>query len=333
MTAERDELEPIEPREAFELFLDHKATSCADATVRNYRYRMQYFLQWCEEEKGIDNLNGLTGRDIQRFQMWRNDTKDLEETTLRNHMCSLRVFIKWCGSIEAVPENLYDKILIPEVGRGERHREETMDADEAEELLDYLSKYHLASVEHVAIALFWETGMRLGAAVSIDVGDIDFDEGVIWLSHRPNNDTPLKNGKGGERPVAITSELAELLEEHIENRRNDVTDEYGREPLLTTSKGRMHRNTLRMLVYRVTAPHFRGEECPDCNQGEERKCGESLNPHAIRRGSITHFLSQDVPVEIVGDRMNVSRDVLDEHYDQRSKEVKLEQRRGYLDNV
>jgi hypothetical protein len=35
----------------------------------------------------------------------------------------------------------------------------------------------------------------------------------------------------------------------------------------------------------------------------------------------------------VGDRMNVSRDVLDKHYDKRSAEVKLEQRRGYLDNI
>jgi hypothetical protein len=31
--------------------------------------------------------------------------------------------------------------------------------------------------------------------------------------------------------------------------------------------------------------------------------------------------------------MNVSRDVLDKHYDRRSEEVKLEQRRGYLDNI
>lgn len=31
--------------------------------------------------------------------------------------------------------------------------------------------------------------------------------------------------------------------------------------------------------------------------------------------------------------MNVGRDVLDKHYDRRSEEVKLEQRRGYLDNI
>lgn len=58
-----------------------------------------------------------------------------------------------------------------------------------------------------------------------------------------------------------------------------------------------------------------------------------MSPHAIRRGSITHYLSEDVPVEVIGDRMNVSRDVLDKHYDKRSEDVGLEQRRGYLENV
>lgn len=31
--------------------------------------------------------------------------------------------------------------------------------------------------------------------------------------------------------------------------------------------------------------------------------------------------------------MDVSRKVLDKHYDKRSEEVRLEQRRGYLDNI
>jgi hypothetical protein len=58
-----------------------------------------------------------------------------------------------------------------------------------------------------------------------------------------------------------------------------------------------------------------------------------VNPHAIRRGSITHHLAGDVPAEIVSDRMNVSRDVLDKHYDRRSADVTLEQRRRYLDEA
>jgi hypothetical protein len=31
--------------------------------------------------------------------------------------------------------------------------------------------------------------------------------------------------------------------------------------------------------------------------------------------------------------MNVGQDVLDKHYDRRSEEVKVEQRRGYLEDV
>jgi hypothetical protein len=73
--------------------------------------------------------------------------------------------------------------------------------------------------------------------------------------------------------------------------------------------------------------------CPDCEGDSDAKCPEGVNPHAIRRGSITHFLTCDVPVEIVGDRMDVSRKVLNKHYDRRSKQVKVEQRRRYLDNI
>lgn len=95
----------------------------------------------------------------------------------------------------------------------------------------------------------------------------------------------------------------------------------------------MHRTTIRCLVYRVTAPCFRGEPCSNCTGTADRKCPDAVSPHAIRRGSITHYLSEDVPAEIIGDRMDVSRDVLDKHYDKRSEEVKLEQRRAYLETV
>jgi hypothetical protein len=95
----------------------------------------------------------------------------------------------------------------------------------------------------------------------------------------------------------------------------------------------MSRGTIRRKINRITAPCYLNEPCPDCEQETERKCPESVSPHAIRRGSITHFLTKDVPVEVVSDRMDVSRKVLDKHYDKRSAEVKLEQRRGYLDEV
>lgn len=331
MITDKEDLEPMEPRPAQKLFLDHKATNCTDSTVQNHRYRLNPFVRWCSEE-GIDNLNELSGRDLQRYRLWRKEDGDLNKLSLRMQMSTLRVFLKWAGSVEAVPQNLYDKVMVPRVRPEERKRDEMLDAESAQSILNYLSKYEYASTEHAVFALLWQTGIRVGSARAIDVEDVFSDENYLQLVHRPDKGTTLKNGKTGQRPVALKPALSQLLTDYVQTHRKDVTDTYGRKPLFTTSQGRMHVNTLRRLTYRVTAPCYRDATCPDCVDGES-KCPEAVSPHAIRRGSITHFLSSDVPVDVVSDRMNVSRKVLDEHYDKRSEEVKMEQRRGYLDNI
>lgn len=115
--------------------------------------------------------------------------------------------------------------------------------------------------------------------------------------------------------------------------RSALTHGFGRHPLLTSEKGRLGKSMIRRDTYRVTAPCFLGRECPDCVYGNHGACGESVCPHSIRRGSITLHLTEDIAVDEVGDKMNVSRKVLGKHYDRRSDEVKLEQRRAYLEKI
>lgn len=58
-----------------------------------------------------------------------------------------------------------------------------------------------------------------------------------------------------------------------------------------------------------------------------------MNPHAIRRGSITHSLNNDTPDKVVSDRANVSPEVIEQHYDRRSEREKMQQRREHLDGL
>lgn len=327
-----DDLEPIEPATAQELYLDHKASQCSETTVQSHEYRTNYFVAWCADQ-GIDNMNDISGRDLHKYRLWRKEDGDLNKVSMQTQMSTLRVFLKWCGTIEAVDPDLYNKVLVPSVDSEEEQRDEKLDADEAEEILEYLSKYHYASREHVLFALLWETGMRIGAVRSLDVDDVSVDDRCLDLVHRPDTGTTLKNGQGGERLVAISEALADLLDDYIDEARSQVTDKHGRSPLLHGKQGRISESTTRRKIYELTAPCYLDQECPDCNRDSNAKCPEAVNPHAIRRGSITHFLTRDVPVEVVGDRMDVSRKVLDKHYDRRSEEVKLEQRRQYLDNI
>lgn len=323
------DLDPIDPSTAQQLYLDHKASQAMEKTVQGHRYRMNHFVRWCDE-KVIDNMNDLTGRHIHEYRLWRKEDGDLNAVSLQTQMSIIRVFLRWCGSIEVVDPNLYTKVMVPQVSPEDQQRDEMLEQERAEEILSHLSNFYYASIKHVLIALLWETGMRIGAAKALDLQDIDLEDQFLSLKHRPEAGTPLKNGSGSERLVAISPDLAYLLEDYIENVRPDRIDDAGREPLLTSRQGRLSRSSMRRYTYNITAPCFLDKECPDCAESTDSKCPEAVTPHAVRRGSITHFLTKDVPTEIVGDRMDVSRKVLDKHYDRRSEEVDSSPRRNCL---
>ena len=53
----------------------------------------------------------------------------------------------------------------------------------------------------------------------------------------------------------------------------------------------------------------------------------------FRNRGVNPYLSEDIPEKGESDRMNVGMDVLDKHYDKHSEQMKMEQRRGYIDAV
>lgn len=155
MSTDKSDLEPLDPELASELFLEHKATDCTDSTVQNHRSRLKHFLEWCDEE-GINNLNDLSGRDLQRYRLWLADNEDLNALTMKNMTSGFRVFLKWAGSMEAVPEDLYSKLMVPRVRRSEQSSEDILEAERAETLLAHLSRYEYASYHHVILDLITE---------------------------------------------------------------------------------------------------------------------------------------------------------------------------------
>lgn len=337
-------LEPLAPEDAVEQYLASRTHDASKSTIQNHRYRLKQFTKWAEQqEPAFDNMNGLTGRKAERFKNWRIAECDVNPVTLEQHLRTFRVFVRWCESVDAVTEGVAEKILIPRVSRGEKVREEFVDRETAVEIIDYLCKYEWASTPHIVFHLLWHTGCRRGALYSLDLSDWHSSEGYLSFRHRPETDTPLKLGDDGERNVTIADDrLAEALDDHVRRNRHDVTDEHGRDPLLTSRQGRLSANSIQRYVYMATRPCYYADKCPHNRSPEEcegtesgyySRCPSSLSPHPIRRGAITAHLNGDVPKEIASERMSVSVDTLEEHYDARSKEEKRLTRRGYLNNI
>jgi site-specific recombinase XerD len=334
-------LEPITPEKAVEMYLTDRQSEVADSTICSHRSRLKPFLRWCNKED-IDNLNELTGRRLQEYRLWRREDGDINVVTEKTQMDTLRVFIRWLGTIDAVSPDLHTKVLSPDLSSGDNVRSVMLDPEEAEKLLEHLSKFRYASRPHVVIGLMWHSMMRIGAIHAADTTDYDPEDQVIKLVHRPETGTPIKNGEDGERHVALSDTVCDILDGWITHQRPEVTDEHGREPLITTAEGRAHTTTIRGDCYRSTRPCFYTGECPhdrsidECDAaeyGSASQCPSSVSPHALRRGGITHHLDSGVPKDVVTERADVSAEVIDKHYDQRNKKEKMEGRREYLDNI
>jgi integrase len=344
-------LEPLSPKEAVRIYLDARKDNAAASTIDTQTYRLRAFLAWCEEEE-IEDLSELDGRDLYAYRVWRREgnyddaSGELKKITLRGDLSTIRAFMRFCGRIEAVPPDLYEKVPLPIVSRSEGVSDSTLEVGRADAILDYLGRYHYASRQHVIMLLLWHTGCRAGALRGLDVRDVDLEgerpngKGpAVHFVHRPETGTPLKNKDLSTRWNTISTHVGHFLEDYIKDTRLPKTDEFDRQPLITTRKGRIAVTTIRDNVYRVTRPCWRGERCPHDEDPETCEftkypkmsmCESSRSPHDVRSGRVTAYRLDDVPRQGVGDRLNASREILDKHYDRRSERQKAEQRRRYL---
>ena len=338
-------LENIQPNRAIDLYLDARANELAQTTLREYRYRLEHFAKWAYQND-IEFLSDLSAHHIIDYKSWRegDGSRTRKAITIESDLDALRIFLRWCETINAVETDLHETVdtLKPTLNRSQEQADRILDAEDAKRLNEYQRKFDYASRRHVIVELLWHSGIRLGALIGLDVDDFDEAADRISLNHRPETETPLKNDKRGERLISLSSTTAAVVADYIEHNRHDVTDDHGRRPLITTRNGRIDSSTVRHIIYEVTQPCYTGAPCPDDRDPDEceatdyeyyHRCPFNVSPHDIRRGSITHFLRSDVPEPVVSDRMNVSREVLDKHYDKRTEEDKVEQRRQYLDNV
>jgi site-specific recombinase XerD len=333
--------EPIAPERAVELYLDHRRNDVSSQTLQSHRSRLQYFVGWCHDNE-IRNLNELTGRRLHEYRIWRRNDGDLKKVSEKTQMATIRVFVKFLESIDAVEPDLHTKVQLPSLSASDDVRTEMLSAERAKTVLEYLEKYNYASIRHVVVALAWRTAMRRGAMHALDVEDYDSEEQYLQTVHRPETETPLKNQESGERHIALSGKVCQLLDDWLIDQRPEVTDDHNRNPLLASKQGRLHHSTVQHIMYEQTRPCIYTDECPHdreietCEATERNsvsRCPSSRPPHSVRRGAITHWLSEDVPERVVSDRANVSPDVIEKHYDERGDRDKMEQRREFFEGI
>ncbi|MFY4816577.1 tyrosine-type recombinase/integrase, partial [Haloarcula sp. AONF1] len=297
-----------------EYYLDARRYDLRETTMRTHESRLRSFTDWLKDQ-GIQNMNEVDVRTVHKYRVYKRDDNGDDDTcndvTMQGQVSTIRRFLSHIADIDAVSESLPERIRLPNV-EGDGSSDDQLDSGRANEILDYLHDYRYASDQHVTLLIMWRTSARRGGVRALDRDDYDPEEQALCFRHRPETDTPLKNGNRGERDVSLSDYTAAVIEAYLNSPdRHNVEDDHGREPLITTQFGRPSVTTLQNWVYRLTRPCAIGEPCPhdydpdtcEYNTSDGASgCPSSVAPHAVRTGSITAHRDAGTPREVVSDR-------------------------------
>lgn len=336
-TAGRAPSDPSElsPRQARDRFLDKRAMENSEKTIRSYRNRLTRWVTWCEERQ-VESVGDLSGWLFDEYERFLREEENAP-ATVKGKMTAVSQLIQYLETIEAVEEDLAEKVHVPKLTRSQETSDTMLDTEDAKALLEFYRNdpARFGTPPHAVLEVLWNTGCRLGALLALDLGDYDSEAGYLDFNHRPESGTPLKNNEQGERVVRISDPVVDALDTYVARERSDKRDEHGREPLFAGRQGRVTDTTIRSWTYQGTHPCVymqcpHGRRRPNCKftqRNHASKCPSSRAPHHIRTGSLTWHCDRGLPIEVISERVDADPDTIKRYYDKADRHRKMAERR------
>lgn len=172
-------------------------------TVTSYKYGLSGFRKFIGER----DVRSLELHDLTLY-ISTLESRGLRSATRATYVTALRTFWKWMYRQKMVPFS--DELIpVPQIISKEPHP--YLLEDEYRNILNSFSIIHPTDVRDKAIvALLWDTGMRIGECLSLNVGDINLEkmEGEVRTFKRKHH----------RRVIMWTRETSNILARWLEYR-------------------------------------------------------------------------------------------------------------------
>lgn len=237
-----------------------------------YRRDLLECFRMVREDLGLEEGEALTPERFDRavLRRWlarlhgRNG-----KTTMARKLASLRSFFRYLVREGDLVANPGDLVATP---RLDRYLPATLTVDEMFLLLDRRQGDDLlARRDDAMFELLYSSGLRVGELVGLDIGSVDFDQGLVRVL-----------GKGGkERIVPVGTIALERLRCYLDLRGGDeLTD-----PLFINARGGRltTRSVQRHLKKRLLQAHLLRD----------------ASPHALRHSFATHLLDSGADLRVI----------------------------------
>lgn len=201
-------------REQIESFLSYLAVErgLSTNTIAAYRNDLSGFVEWVERElsrRGAAPSWSEVDRDLLlSYFLELKSGRGYASTTMGRKIAAVRSFFNFLASEKIVEEDPAKEISGPRVGRP---LPRVLSATQVEELLSQPAKYPTpeAQRDKAMLELLYATGMRVSELVSLDLEDVDLENGFVRCF-----------GKGGkERLIPMHERAVRELKTYLEEGR------------------------------------------------------------------------------------------------------------------
>ena len=244
-----------------EAFLHHLAHErrASPHTLTNYKRDLDRIRAWLQAGRH-GPWERVDQQGVRQYVAWRH-RNGASGKTLQRELSALRSLYRYLLREGQVEQNPARGVRAP---KSPRKLPSTLEADQLCSLLDHRDDEPLSLRDTAMIELFYSSGLRLAELISINLGDIDMEDGALEVT-----------GKGAKTrlvPVGTKARQAIVRWLRVRGRFADP----GEAALFVSQRGnRIHPRTVQQRVNRWA---------------RDQGAGRNMHPHLLRHSFASHLL-------------------------------------------
>lgn len=277
----------INLKQALELFLLEKESTCSEKSVQNYKHDIGYFVDFIVNERNqsisdidIDTINLI---DIKRYVVMLKkrpkllnhpnkptEDKPITSTTIRTYSRHLKVFFNFLYHEEYMEKEIMKRFKMV---KEEKKAIIPLTASEVNQIDKVYNPKSMIGLRNLCIIhLMVDEGLRVGEVVRLRIKDVYFDKNLLFICSSKGNK---------ERLVTLTPKVKNYLYKYLilyrsitEEQLCDLNSYNDDILLLQKDKSPINHNVVKQVFWRL----------------KKKSSIERLKPHLLRHTFATSYI-------------------------------------------